>query len=97
MAVATVYLWRSQEGVRLEDEPFGGKYDVRAGDGIRVKVVGDVSSRAKDSLARQFANQYTGPSASPGTDPRDKKVIDKQGSGGGRGLDRPKLVIDNES
>ncbi len=97
MAVATVYLWKSKGGERLEDEPFGGKFDVSGGDGIRVKVVGDVSMRAKESLARQFASQYAGPSASPGTDPWGKKVIDKQGSGGGSGLDRPKLVIDNES
>ncbi len=97
MAIVTVYVWNAKEGERLEDEPFGGKYDARSGTGIRVKVVGDVSSKAKDSRARSFASQYSGPSVSPGTEPGDKKVVDKKGAGGGRGLDGPKLVIDNES
>jgi outer membrane lipoprotein-sorting protein len=97
MAVATVYLWAPKAGERLEDEPFKGQYDARGVDGVRVKVVGDVSARARDSLARQFASRHAGPSGSPGTEPWDKKVVDKQGAGGGTGPQRPKLVIDNES
>ncbi len=97
MAVVTVYIWKVKEGERSEDEPFGGKFDAKGGEGIRVKVIGDASGRTKDSLARQFASKYQGPSDSPGTDFGVRKVIDKQGTGGGTGQIRPKLVIDNES
>jgi hypothetical protein len=97
MAVVTVYMWKPQEGEGPEDEPFRGKYDARSTGGMRIKVVGDASERVKSALASSFASRNQGPLVVPGTDPADRKVVDRQGSGGGRGLERPKLVIDNES
>lgn len=96
MAVVTVYLWKPVEGESPDDEPFKGKYDARANGGIRIKVVGDASDRVRSSLAATFASRNQGPLVAPGTEPTDRKVVDRQGSGGGKGQERPKLVIDNE-
>jgi outer membrane lipoprotein-sorting protein len=97
MAVVTVYMWKPREGERPEDEPFKGKYDARATGGIRIKVVGDASEKVRSSLATIFANRNQGPMVVPGTEPTGNKVIDRHRAGGGKGPERPKLVIDNES
>lgn len=97
MAVVTVYLWKPNEGEKAADEPFKGIYDSRGSGGIRSRVVGDVSDNTRGLLARLFVQAYEGQTAQGGTEGGLKNVQDRQTSGGGTGIDRPKLVIDNES
>lgn len=91
MAVITVYLWKPGE-----NEPFKGDFDARAANGIRCKVVGEVSDRLKSTLAHSFARLYEGPSIAGGTTNGTNSVLRDKKTPGGKAPERPRLVYDNE-
>lgn len=91
MSIVTVYLWKPGE-----NEPFKGDYDAKAANGIRCKVVGEVSTQLKSNLARTFARPYEGPSFATGTYSGTNGVSKVQKNPTGKGPERPKVRYDNE-
>ena len=91
MAVVTVYLWKPGES-----EPFRGDYDAKASNGIRCKVVGEVSASLKSTLARAFTRPYEGLSNGFGTSYGSNDVSRVQKNPGNKAPERLRLNYDNE-
>jgi hypothetical protein len=91
MSVVTVYLWKPGES-----EPFRGDFDSKAANGVRCKVVGEVSASLKSTLARAFTRPYEGLSNAFGTPNGTNDVSRVQKNPGGKAPERPRLNYDNE-